>query len=278
VERSPHEGVSSALASALSEFARGAVLLVDESGKIVLASAVAQRLVNRNQTELAGISLDEVISDGVTALMEAEADGRSRYVDAWLRNGGGLVPIEVAPARVPDGGMIAFAVSIRLASDDAEATAGARGRYDAFLAEIARFVGRGEPGEDRIDGVLALIAAALEVRGVAAIVFVGREEPAVHLCGIPEELARALMKCVAAQACDDRVHALHLSDLGEDHRPFVSAVRRSEFREGIVLELSSAGERVAVLTALSKSPQRFDAAAQDFFDRAGTMLSRAIVR
>jgi PAS domain S-box-containing protein len=273
-------GISPALASALLDFVCGAIVLADEDGQIVLASAMAQRFVRRNQADLAGVSLDELIPDCVAALQQVSAthaDHRAGYLTRLLHVDGELVPAEVALTRVPDGGIIAFALSIR----DARVRAGAGvasllGRYDAFLEEMSRFITRGAGSVDRVDGLAALIAAGLEVSAVAVVVFVAEDEPIICLHGFPETIARALVRCFAAQTFGSDLRPLLLKDMNEQHRPFALAVQRAEFRDAVVVKLSMHDQALGLLTALSRTSERFDGPAQHFLARAGTLLVRAI--
>lgn len=278
-----HQGISSALTSALLSFVHDAILLADADGRIVLASALAQKLIGRTQNDMVGVSLDDLLP-GCLAACVADIPGPERavaptYVAQAMHLDGKLAQMEVALWRVPDGGVIAVALSIRHASDGTRAHAdSALVRYDAFLDRISRFAGRSERAHDRIDGVAALIAAALGIRAVAIIVPDRGEEPEKHLHDFPDTIANALLRCFASQPREADPSRRVLADMNDRQQLFASAVRRGEFRDAVVVELSIPETRAGWLSALSKDAGRFDESALAFLDRAGALIVRALTR
>ncbi len=181
-----------------------------------------------------------------------------------------------------------FAASIRdISATQRARVAMRRARYDVFLAQAGRLVLESPHYEMAIDGMPALLSAALETDAVA-IVFVQPLSGELGLrasTGLSGPLQRALLgsftgdwlKCVLAR----RTPSVLTLGASSDADTFATARRALEgsgFRDAALVPLLDRVEPMGMLLALAEAPHAFDHDKLHFLQSVANMLAATIQR
>ncbi len=273
-----------AIFRALFETAPDAMLVVDSTGKIVLANPQAARLFGHEDAGLTGHPIEVLIPDEARS---AHIGHRNRYMAhprvrpmgagqelTGLRRDQSRFPIEIALSPIEADGERLFVASIRDISDTQRARqALARARYDTYLAQAGQLALESSI-EATLDRLPEMLVLALETD--AALVIFGHEGqvPQVRAAiGVREHELDPLLAALGS--------ALPPAAASGGSREIewpAADVAMVGFTAGIAARLSDFDRSRGSISVLSRSPREFDREAAHFLQSVANLLSAALQR
>jgi PAS domain S-box-containing protein len=288
----------SELFQALFDAAPDAMIVAGHNGRILLANPHAESLFGYAPGELIGAQVEALLPSSLRAKHEAHRAGymanpRVRnmgegYELTGVRRDGTPFPVEIAlsPIVTMEGRL--FAASIRdISATQRAREAMRRARYDVFVAQAGRLVLESPHYEVAIEGMPALLSAALETAAVA-IVFIqpfsgeltlrastglsGPQQQALLDAFSVDWLKRVLARrtpsvvTLSKFAGDDAASTTHL------------ALEGSNFRDAALVPLFDRVEPMGMLLALAETPDAFGHDKLHFLQSVANMLAATIQR
>jgi PAS domain S-box-containing protein len=280
---------------ALFETAPDAMVVVDQSGRIVL--------VNPHAEQLFGLAAAQMEHQPIEILMPAGArerhvGHRDRYIGAprvrpmgagqelvGLHADGREFPIEIALSPIESGGTRYFVASIRDVSETQRARqALVRARYDAALAQIGQTALESTHGHllDRLPD-LAAEALALEVVAIALLDPHGGGLQLRASTGVDGRSLEALRRPQDETGLLQRPFAegrpLAVDELAADRTdPIAVALVRAGFASAATVPLFDLGQPMGALVALSRVRREFDRDSLHFLQSVANVLAAGVQR
>jgi PAS domain S-box-containing protein len=286
----------SGLLPALFEAVPDALVVVDGSGRIVMANGHAERLFGHPPGGMAGLEIEALMPEGVRQRHHHHRDGYmaaprvrpmggSGQALVGQRLNGEQFPVEIAlsPIESPEG--MRFLASVRDISETQRARqALVRARYDAAVARIGQRALESADEGDLVGSLPRLLAEALEVPAVA-LVFLSREragEPgeievrAAH--GFDANLLAATLGADAAGSVLGRAlregRQQVVDDLAEDAPALPGLLGGS----AALVPLLDRDRPMGALVAFARQPRRFDHDALHLLGSVANMLAALLQR
>jgi PAS domain S-box-containing protein len=296
-EQQPDPMATASLYLALFEAAPDAMIVADHRGRVVLANPQAERLFGYAPHELDGLAVEQLLPPDVRAAHQAHrthymANPHPRpmgagYELAGVRKDGQPFPAEISLSPVGGADQPLYAASIRDISETRRARqALVRARYDTFIAQIGRLMLEAGNHELALDGVPALLAAALEIDTVAIVLrdSLGLDPHVRAATGFPQPVREELEQALARDGTIEALGVLH-SDVvvsAEARAGGLAALQTilpgMEFKDATVAPLFDRHKRLGMLLALASEPDSFDHDKLHFLQTAANMLAAAVQR
>ncbi|WP_431637106.1 PAS domain S-box protein [Dyella sp. KULCS107] len=298
---SPERAVAeSELFQALFDAAPDAMIVAGHNGRLLLANPHAESLFGYAPGELIGKQVEVLLPATLRTVHEAHRAGymaspRVRnmgegYELTGVRRDGTPFPVEIALSPIVTMEGTLFAASIR----DISATQRARevmrrARYDVFVAQAGRLVLESPHYDVAIDGMPALLSAALETEAVA-IVFIQPLSGELSLrasTGLSESLRQRLLDAFSDTELKGLLARRTPSVLtleaapGEDEVAIAATRRALEglgFRDVALAPLFDRVEPMGMLVALAEMPDAFGHDKLYFLQSVANMLAATIQR
>jgi PAS domain S-box-containing protein len=281
----------------LFEAVPDALIVVDGDGRIVQANGQAERLFGYPQGALAKVAIEQLIPESARERHRAH---RARYMVQphvrpmgvtgqsliGQRLDGAQFPVEIALSPIGGDREPRYLASVRDISETQRARqALVRARYDALAARIGQLALEAQDESGVVDQVPALLAAALDIAGVA-VVFVSDDRQSVTTrASIGLDVAAAasgspvgfdrekLLTRIAAG------ETLVVDDLGRDEAeggrfPLLATGSGS----GALLPLADRGRPVGALLLVSAQPRRFDHDALHLLQSVANLIAAFVQR
>ncbi|MGN6521387.1 MAG: PAS domain S-box protein [Dokdonella sp.] len=260
----------------LFETAPDATIVVDRSGRIVLANAQAEALFGRSPGSLAGEPVEVLLP---TALRGGHVAHRERYMAnprlrpmgagfelVGQRLDGSEFPVEISLSPVQAGANPLYAASIRDISETRRARqALARARYDAAVAEAGRIALESRAVESLLPSIPGMVAGALGIDG-AAVLLSAQQRAGLQVqaaLGVPAALQDALPDLLAR---DDEGQALRAAAVAAGlHRTASVPLHGRYGADGVLL-------------AFAAESSAFDRDQLHFLQSISNLLSAALQR
>lgn len=271
----------------LFESVPDALIVVDESGRIVLANQQAERLFSYSSGSLTGLAIEDLIPEDARARHRSH---RSRYMQSprirpmggagmalvGQRRDGAQFPVEIAlsPLKLDEG--IHYLASIRDISETQRARqALVRARYDALVARIGQEAIELTDEDALINRVPELLAITLGANAVV-IAFL-KEEPLMLIrasIGTPWP-AGGLFNTDHWQHVSSN-HPLVLDDLQGSSRPL--PLLGGMTGSGAMVPLLDRGHVMGVVVARSSERRAFDHDAMHLLQSVANLVTALIQR
>lgn len=279
-----------------------ALIVVDTSGRIVIANPQAERLFGYPSHGLAGLRVEALMPQGVRERHRAHradymANPRTRPMGdtgqalIGQRRDGQQFPVEIALSQIQDDEGKRYLASIRDVSESQRARqALARARYDTLVARIGQLALEASDDASVIHIVPALLAEALGVETVA-VAFIRRDRDGVDIrasVGLDEdglESAQALSQsnsaCWRALASwrglvGDQLRLLEDTAVGPDEP--LAIPMADDAHSGALIPLLDRDRPMGALIALSREPRRFDHDALHLLQSVANLIAALVQR
>lgn len=279
----------------LFELVPDALIVVDDTGRIVQANANAQKLFGYSQTGLAGLGIEALIPAG---LRERHRQHRAAYMaqprvrpmgatgQALIgqRHDGQQFPVEIALSPINSDGRHLYLASIRDVSESQRARqALVRARYDALVARTGQSALESTDENHIIQSLPPLVAEALAIDAVAVAFLTSSGE------GLEIRAAFGFdgqwLDTMFSQGGADMQQALPSAqpEVIEDFSVPASA-RNSLFPppwsqgSGALIPLIDRDRPMGVLIALSRKSRRFDHDALHLLQSVANLLAALVQR
>lgn len=290
----------SELFQALFDAAPDAMIVAGRNGRILLANPHAESLFGYGPGELIGALVESLLPANLRAAHAAHRAGymaspRVRnmgegYELTGVRRDGTPFPVEIALSPIVTMEGTLFAASIR----DISATQRARevmrrARYDVFVAQAGRLVLESPHYDVAIDGMPALLSAALETEAVA-IVFIQPLSGELSLrasTGLPEPLRKSLLDAFSDAELKRLLarrtpSVLTLEAASGEEEAAIASTRQAlvglGFRDVALAPLFDRVEPMGMLVALAEMPDAFGHDKLYFLQSVANMLAATIQR
>jgi PAS domain S-box-containing protein len=169
-----------ALFHALFDTAPDAMIVVDQSGCIVLANPQAERMFGYGRHDLHGLPVETLLPERVRKAHQSHrsnymANPRVRPMGAGyeltgVRRTGQSFPVEIGLSPIATEGVALYAASIRDISETQRARqALVRARYDAAVGQVSRLLLESPSYEKAVDNMSVLVASTLKAAAVAIL-------------------------------------------------------------------------------------------------------------
>jgi PAS domain S-box-containing protein len=262
-----------------------ALVVVDDTGRILLANRQAERLFGYAPQALAGLDIEVLMPESVRTRHRAH---RTTYMTAprirpmgsggmalvGQRSDGTQFPVEIAlsPLDSPEG--LRFLASIRDISETLRARqALVRARYDALVATIGQQALEASDADAVIAGLPFLLANALDVEAVAVAYVQSANQVEIRAAtGLDDSLCVTGIDEKARQMLADRKPSV--VDLIDFPFPLVNRTTGS----GAIIPLSDRDHSTGALLAWSSQPRRFDHDAVHLLQSVANMVAALIQR
>lgn len=272
----------------LFETVPDALIVVDDTGHIVLANQQAERLFGYPPQGLAGLTIERLIPEDARERHRAHREGymsspRIRPMGGagmalvGQRKDGAQFPVEIALSPIQTDEGRRFLASIRDISETQRARqALVRARYDALVARIGQQAIESAAEDELVAKLPALLADALGVE-IVAIVFL-KERPQVEIraaVGLGDHLEHSYNDPGDWQQLTNS-QPLIVDDLEKSIRtlPVVDGKTGS----GAVMPLVDRGRPMGALIARSREKNRFDHDAMHLLQSIANLLAAMIPR
>ena len=292
-----HPVAESQLFRALFETSPDAIIVVADSGRILMANPQSEKLFGYERQGLLGLQVEQLLPE---ATRSGHRGHRSRYMASprvrkmgiehelvGLRRNGEIFPVEVGLSPITTSEGVLYAASIRDVSESQRTRqAMARARYDTFVAEVGRLVLESPNYQIAIDGLPALLSAALETEAVA-IMFIHPRSTELTVraaTGLHDEMLDALVHAFPRAELSTRLGerdrgAIILSMVGE--QGFVDlrgVLAGSGFHDAAVMPLFDRAEPMGMLLALTRDHAAFGHDKLHFLQSVANMLAATVQR
>jgi PAS domain S-box-containing protein len=281
-----------------------AVLLVDDTGAVVLANAAASQLLGYSAEQLLRINVDALVPVGVAARHQGLRQGyarapRPRPMGAEIeltarRADGSEVMVEIALSPVQSAGTHYVIAALRgIGAYPRVQRALQRARYNDYIARAGRAAVDQRDPQQLIARVTALAAQGLEAEAVtvwlleanrvefrSASTFAGTADPAIQ--ALAQAITRTsvpnrpdtMLGLVASQA-----QALVVSNFARENRFNVAPeLRDGPLQSALAVPLVDAGPVIGVLVARCIKPARFGADEKNFAESLANLVVTSLQR
>jgi PAS domain S-box-containing protein len=264
-----------------------ALVVVDDTGRIVMANRQAEVLFGYAGGALAGLPIEQLMPEHVRGRHHAHrgaymANPRLRPMGGagmalvGQRRDGGQFPVEIALSPLETDAGVRFLASIRDISETQRARqALVRARHDALVARIGQQALESTDETDLVQGLPALLAEALGVEAVA-VAFL-REHGELDLraaVGLDEShLDQARLDATAQVLSQGRVLVIDDGATAQTRIPLFDASG-----SGAIVPLTDRDRTHGALIAWSREPRRFDHDAMHLLQSTANMLAALLQR
>ncbi|MDH5537951.1 MAG: PAS domain S-box protein [Rhizobacter sp.] len=272
------------------------VLMVDLQGKVVLANQAASRLLDYSVEQLIGLSVEELVPDGVRRRHAGLRQGyalapKARPMGTEMeltarRADGSEVTVEIALSPLSQGDAAYVVVSMRgISAYPRVQRALQRARYAEVTAQISRVAVDTRDPRELLNCVPAFAAKALEVEAVAvwlletsppefriasnyaALADIGDVPPVANR---PDTLLGYVMASGAPLIVSNY--------LRENRFAVAPEIRMGSARSGLAVPLIEKGRGIGVLLANSTRPARFADEEQQFLEALANLIVTSLQR
>lgn len=274
----------------LFEMVPDALIVVDASGRIVVANHQAEALFGYPPQGLTGLSVEQLIPEdvrtrhrghraGYMASPRIRPMGDGGMALIGLRKDGATFPVEIALSPLYTGDSLQYLASIRDISETQRARqALVRARYDALVARIGQQAVESTDEQGVVAGVPGLLEDALSVETVAVVLLREDGRPEIHAShGAKEETLGA------PENQEDTPPAFAISnqawiveDLAREPQafPLIGAKEGS----GAVVPLLNRDRPIGAVFAWSSKKHRFDHDALHLMQSVANLLAALLLR
>jgi PAS domain S-box-containing protein len=289
--------VDSELFRALFETAPDAMIVVDRSGRIVLANPQTERLFGYAPGELAGNLVEVLLPEAARGTHVQHRDnymGNPRvrpmgagYELTGVRRSGETFPVEIGLSPIRAGDSTLFAASIRDISETRRVRqALTRARHDTFAAQIGRLALESPTYETAVESTPTLIASALEIATVVVLFADSRRDRLVvrSEVALPPSLRESLANVLPQSALfaefpRNSTAGATLKSLDAARFPVLRpALAQAGFRDVAIVPLFDRYEPMGAIVALSKKQDAFERDALHFLQSVANLLAAAVQR
>jgi len=275
----------------LFEHAPDAMIVVDDSGRIVRVNPPAERLFGYTEGELRNQPIEVLMPEQARNAHHAHRDG---YIAnphvlpmgtgqelTGLKRSGHQFPVEIAlsPIDAPEGRL--FPASIRDISESQRARqAISRARYDAVVVQLGQHALASPELDVALERATTLIAESL---GVDAVAIIFRQAQSQQLqvraaFGVHPELLDGLSWTTIMPAQRRQPSGAPQSVDGPIMLEGEAVLAGAGFAASVVLPLMDLGEPMGALLALVRQKRHFDHDALHFLQSTANLLASAMQR
>lgn len=273
----------------LFESVPDALIIVDQTGRIVLANENAARLFGYSTEGLTGLSVEDLVPADVRDRHRAHRTGYMHYPRVRPMGSGGMTlvgqrrdgqqfPVEIALSPLETDEGLHYLASVRDISETQRAhQALVRARYDAVVARIGQMA-LASTDDSAVNNLPTLLAEVLQVPAVAVVIMRG-DEPVMRAS-------------VGMQA----IEANNPAWWADAEGPLEAAVRSgsplvvdeavsnappgwpSSAASGVIVPLLDRERAMGALLALTDQPRRFDHDALQLLQTVGNLIASLVQR
>ena len=280
-----------------------ALIVVDASGRIVIANPQAERLFGYPPQGLAGLRVEALMPQGVRdrhrahrekymASPRIRAMGDTGQALTGQRRDGQQFPVEIALSPIQDDSGNRYLASIRDVSETQRARqALVRARYDALAARIGQLALESADDAGVIEIVPSLLAEALGVEAVA-LAFVRPDRDGFEIrasVGLDDDATQdashalsqpnsALWRALASWRSLVTVAPGSIDGPGDAHDQPLSIPMTDDAHCGALIPLLDRDRPMGALIALSRQPRRFDHDALHLLQAVAHLIAALVQR
>ena len=272
----------------LFESVPDALVIADQTGRIIMANQNAVRLFGYPDNGLAGVLVEDLMPKEVRERHRGYREGYMGHPRVRPMGSGGMTlvgrrkdgqqfPVEIALSPLESDEGLFFLASIRDISESLRAQqALARARYDAVVGRIGQLALASAANADVIEHVPGLLAEALKVSTVAVVIMRGEESAIGGVSGWSNDTDRPWWVetegPLGLALKQDRPLIVHsgITDAPPGWPP--------EVPSGVIVPLLDRDRPMGALIALADQPARFDHDAVQLLQTVGTLIASLVQR